>query len=416
MKINNKVLLDYLFSWRRKFSGVNTLFRVIKSPNETIKPRRRRTHFSCSTMEHPNEEFDEDLISSLPTNDSLEEEDEGSFSGSPSDVEPDGSIESVRRFFAETLGLGLLGNLVKEKPAPPIVLDEANLDGIVKFINSEKCKHIITMAGAGISTSAGIPDFRSPGSGLYDNLQKYNLPYPQAIFEINFFRENPKPFFVLAKELYPGTFKPTVGHYFIRLLQEKGYLLRHYTQNIDTLERVAGLSPDKLVEAHGSFHTSHCLDCSAVYEQEWMKEKIFTDEIPICKHCGGIVKPDIVFFGENLPAPFFMNSQEDFPKCDLLIIMGSSLVVQPFASLKDRVREDCPRLLINRELVGQNDLLRSLGLSNGLDFDPEHGTRDVFWEGMCDDGCQLLADKLGWGDELRQLVKQEHERISGTSG
>lgn len=78
--------------------------------------------------------------------------------------------------------------------------------------------------------AAGIPDFRSPGSGLYDNLQKYNLPYPQAIFELNFFRENPKPFFVLAKELYPGTFKPTPGHYFIRLLQDKGLLLRHYTQ------------------------------------------------------------------------------------------------------------------------------------------------------------------------------------------
>lgn len=79
-------------------------------------------------------------------------------------------------------------------------------------------------------TAAGIPDFRSPGSGLYDNLQKYNLPYPQAIFEINFFRENPKPFFVLAKELYPGVFKPTFGHYFIRMLQDKGLLLRHYTQ------------------------------------------------------------------------------------------------------------------------------------------------------------------------------------------
>lgn len=64
--------------------------------------------------------------------------------------------------------------------------------------------------------------------------------------------------------------------------------------------------------------------------------KIFSDEIPICKNCAGIVKPDIVFFGENLPHSFFIHSQEDFPKCDLLIIMGSSLVVQPFASLKDR--------------------------------------------------------------------------------
>lgn len=79
-------------------------------------------------------------------------------------------------------------------------------------------------------TAAGIPDFRSPGSGLYDNLQKYELPNPQAIFEIGFFQRNPQPFFTLAKELYPGSFKPTVCHYFIRLLSEKGLLLRHYTQ------------------------------------------------------------------------------------------------------------------------------------------------------------------------------------------
>lgn len=78
--------------------------------------------------------------------------------------------------------------------------------------------------------AAGIPDFRSPGSGLYHNLQKYKLPNPQAIFEIGFFRQNPKPFFTLAKELYPGTFKPTTCHYFIKLLNQKGLLLRHYTQ------------------------------------------------------------------------------------------------------------------------------------------------------------------------------------------
>lgn len=343
--------------------------------------------------------------------DSLEEDDDGSISASTSDIEPDGPVETVRRFLQQTLGLGILENLNKVKGPPKVVLEEASLDGIVKYITSHNCKNIITMAGAGISTSAGIPDFRSPGSGLYDNLSKYNLPYPQAIFEMSFFRENSKPFFVLAKELYPGVFKPTPGHYFIRLLQEKGLLLRHYTQNIDTLERVAGIQYDKLVEAHGSFYTSHCLDCSKVYDQEWMKTKIFSDVIPICENCHGVVKPDIVFFGENLPSAFFEHLHEDFSKCDLLIIMGSSLVVQPFASLKERVREDCPRLLINRELVGQNDLLRALGLSSGLDFDPTSGARDVFWEGLCDDGCQLLADKLGWGDELREMVKREHELI-----
>lgn len=371
-------------------------------------------------MEDSLDGFSEDVIINFQDN-SLEEDNEGSFSASPSDAEIDGSIEEGsievgRRFLAEALDLGFLAGIWKNRspPSKP-VLEESTLDGIVKYIKSNNCKNIITMAGAGISTSAGIPDFRSPGSGLYDNLQKYNLPYPEAIFEINFFRENPKPFFVLAKELYPGVFRPTSGHYFIRLLQDKGLLLRHYTQNIDTLERVAGIRCDKLVEAHGSFHTSHCIDCSAEYEQEWVKAKIFNDEIPRCKRCGGIVKPDIVFFGEKLPPSVFIHSQEDFPKCDLLIIMGSSLVVRPFASLKDRVRENCPRLLINRELVGQNDLLEALGLSTGSEFDPANSTRDVFWEGMCDDGCQLFADKLGWGDELRQLVKQEHERIDAES-
>lgn len=167
------------------------------------------------------------------------------------------------------------------------VLDDVSLDGIVDYINKKGCKNIITMAGAGISTckylllyinhtnnhflAAGIPDFRSAGTGLYHNLQKYNLPHPQAIFELDFFNENPKPFFVLAKELYPGTFKPTPCHYFIKLLHHRGMLLRHYTQNIDTLERVAGIPEEMLVEAHGTFYTGHCLECRAKYELEWMK-------------------------------------------------------------------------------------------------------------------------------------------------
>uniref|UniRef100_A0A8B9MMY3 NAD-dependent protein deacetylase sirtuin-2 n=1 Tax=Accipiter nisus TaxID=211598 RepID=A0A8B9MMY3_9AVES len=142
-----------------------------------------------------------------------------------------------------------------------------------RFLQSDKCKNVVCMVGAGISTSAGIPDFRSPGTGLYANLQSYHLPYPEAIFEISFFKQHPEPFFALARELYPGQFKPTVCHYFMRLLQEKGLLLRCYTQNIDTLERVAGLDPELLVEAHGTFFTSHCLrpSCRQPYDLQWMK-------------------------------------------------------------------------------------------------------------------------------------------------
>nr|CAH7736653.1 unnamed protein product [Callosobruchus chinensis] len=152
------------------------------------------------------------------------------------------SMEQLRRYLAEKLGFydeDSSGEREKIK-----ILDNVNLDGIVEHIKNNNCRNIITMAGA----AAGIPDFRSPGTGLYDNLQKYNLPHPQAIFELDFFHENPKPFFVLAKELYPGSFKPTVCHYFIKMLAEKELLLRHYTQNIDTLERVAGIPDDKIDE------------------------------------------------------------------------------------------------------------------------------------------------------------------------
>lgn len=139
------------------------------------------------------------------------------------------------------------------------VLDGNDVDAVVRYVQSEKCKNIIVMAGAGISTcnmmknpsnksnmyyqqnfisvlisiilAAGIPDFRSPGSGLYANImKKYQLPDPQVMFEIGFFKKHPEPFYSLAKELFPEELRPTPSHYFVKLLHNKGYLLRHYTQ------------------------------------------------------------------------------------------------------------------------------------------------------------------------------------------
>nr|XP_034185859.1 NAD-dependent protein deacetylase Sirt2 isoform X3 [Osmia lignaria] len=327
------------------------------------------------------------------------------------EVEEESEMEKVRRYLAQKLRLFDSSDYSEQSQQK--VLREVNLDGIIEYIKeNENCK-IVTMAGAGISTSAGIPDFRSPSSGLYHNLEKYNLPHPQAIFELDFFMENPEPFFALARELLPEGFKPTPCHYFIRLLWEKGLLLRHYTQNIDTLERMAGLPPEKLVEAHGTFHTGRCLQCRAPYTLPWMKsKKIIEGVVPKCEECNeGVVKPDIVFFGELLPERFHYLADRDFAEADLLIIMGSSLVVHPFASLVDRVRPNCPRLLINKEKVGMQDRLsRLLGLRQGLIFDSRTG-RDVAWLGDCDTGCQLLAEKLGWDEELKDLIKKEHERL-----
>lgn len=317
-------------------------------------------------------------------------------------------MDFLRDLFSRKLSIG----------TPEKVLDELTLEGVSKFMLSEKCKNVVFMAGAGISTSAGIPDFRSPGSGLYSNLQKYNLPYPEAIFEIGFFKQNPEPFFALARELYPGQFKPTICHYFMRLMKEKGLLLRCYTQNIDTLERVAGLSSDDLVEAHGTFHTSHCVGtfCGEEYSLSWMKEKIFSDLIPKCEKCNNLVKPDIVFFGESLPSRFFSALKSDFAKIDLLIVMGTSLQVQPFASLVGKVPSKTPRLLINKEKTGQGDsLFGMLGLGGGMDFDSDKAYRDVAWLGNCDDGCLALAEFLGWKAELEELVKKEHATIDAAS-
>jgi NAD-dependent deacetylase sirtuin 2 len=266
-----------------------------------------------------------------------------------------------------------------------------------------------------VVVAAGIPDFRSPGTGLYDNLQKYNLPSPQSVFDITYFKTNPEPFYMLAKELYPSNFKPTTCHYFIRLLTEKGKLLRHYTQNVDTLERVAGIPDDKLVEAHGSFNMGHCIECHKEFAHEWIKEKVFADEIPHCDICGNYVKPDIVFFGEALPDRFAALSAKDLPQCDMLIVMGTSLTVQPFASLAGRVPRETPRLLINRDKAGQADpLMALLGMSSGFDFGSKDSYRDVFQQGDCDDGCLALADLLGWKDELLDLVKREHAKLGNS--
>ncbi|KAL5463520.1 hypothetical protein EMCRGX_G032420 [Ephydatia muelleri] len=310
------------------------------------------------------------------------------------------------------------------------VLDDVSLEGIVKHIQSLQASNdgrkVLVMTGAGISTAAGIPDFRSPGTGLYDNLQKYNLPSPQSVFEIQYFRRNPKPFFHLARELYPAQFKPTLSHYFIRLLAEKNQLLRSYTQNIDTLERRAGINEDLLVEAHGAFHNAHCIDCGKEYSHEFVRDLIFKGEIPMCTVPGcaavpsgsdemyhGLVKPDIVFFGESLPERFATLAPQDAQQCQLLVILGTSLVVQPFASLVGRVPDDCPRLLINLQKVGcvSDPILKLLGLDSGLDFDSETNYRDVFLQDTCDNGCKKLAQMLGWEEELMELVTKEHCRL-----
>lgn len=185
------------------------------------------------------------------------------------------------------------------------------------IIRSGNIKRIICLCGAGISVAAGIPDFRTKGTGLYDNLEKYNLPSPESVFDIEYFRENPKPFICLAKELLPGTYKPTTTHYFLKLLQDKGILLRVYTQNIDGLEFSAGLREDKVIQCHGGFQSSHCVDCNEPQDNDRIRADIIAGQETICDVCGGLCKPAITFFGERLSPRFYRTRAADFTRLSI---------------------------------------------------------------------------------------------------
>lgn len=289
----------------------------------------------------------------------------------------------------------------------------ADVQALATKLQSGRFQNIVFMVGAGISTAAGIPDFRTPGTGLYSNLARLNLPYPEAVFDIEYFRKRPQAFYTLADELFPSKFKPTKFHWFMRLVQEKGYLRRVFTQNIDTLERLAGVQGDKVVEAHGSFAGNSCIDCKARMDPSELQRQMYHGStgntlqkgqkvgIPRCKSpgCNGLVKPDIVFFGEGLPARFFNLWEDDLPSADLAIIAGTSLTVSPFAQLPDDVESSCARLLFNMEPVG------TLGRRK----------RDVVVLGGCDDEIEKFVELCGWQREWQELLKggSEKEEVVG---
>ncbi|KAH8879345.1 NAD-dependent deacetylase sirtuin-2 [Thozetella sp. PMI_491] len=280
--------------------------------------------------------------------------------------------------------MGQENSIVDESVAPE-TLSSRSLDAVAEYIKSGQARRIVVMTGAGLSTAAGIPDFRSPDTGLYANLARLNLPYAEAVFDINYFRRHPEPFYMLAKELYPGRYHPTISHVFIALLADKGLLHHLFTQNIDCLERRAGVPDELIVEAHGSFATQRCIECGTVFPDDRMKDHVEKGDVPHCasEGCDGLVKPDIVFFGEALPQVF--RDRQYYPSMsDLALVLGTSLTVHPFAGLPDVVRPKMPRVLFNLEQVGN------------MGSRPD----DVLVLGDCDSGVRKLADALGWREEL----------------
>ena len=182
--------------------------------------------------------------------------------------------------------------------------------------------------------ASGIPDFRS-ANGLYRNLGKYPVPFltdPSNIFRLRDFFTFPAPFWILAKEMFytDDQYHPTPSHFFLTLLEKKGILRRVYTQNIDGLERKAGLEPPRLIEGHGTSASCSCTSCGYSYSLDVAQRAVNNRILATCGVCGeGLIKPDIVFFGEDLPECFYRSLHEDRSKVDLLLVMGTSLQVHP---------------------------------------------------------------------------------------
>ena len=231
---------------------------------------------------------------------------------------------------------------------------------------------------------------------MYSNLEKFNLPTPESVFDLQFFAKNPVPFVTLAKDLLPGSHRPTKSHFFVTVLEQKNVVRRMYTQNIDDLEKYAGFSEELLVQAHGTFSSARCIKCKRGHPPRHYRRAICRGQTPLCVICKGYVKPDVVFFNEDLPERFHKHSAKDFSCADLLLVMGTSLAVEPVKQLIHKVPSSCHRVLINREVVAGDFFLPQKETSESI--------RAVFL-GDCDEGCSLFAEMCGWKAELESVAK-----------
>ena len=195
-------------------------------------------------------------------------------------------------------------------------------------------EYIVFLGGAGVSTESGIPDFRS-GTGIYnsDSGMKYR---PIDIIAHDFFMEHPEDFFDFYKRklIYPDA-RPNKAHKALVRLEKQGKLKAIITQNIDNLHQEAGSKC--VIELHGSVFRNYCMECGKKYDLEYV---VAQEGVPHCEKCGGIVRPDIVLYEENLNHKDVDDAIKAIKKCDLLIIAGTSLTVYPAATFAQFLKHD----------------------------------------------------------------------------
>jgi len=207
---------------------------------------------------------------------------------------------------------------------------------------------ILVFTGAGLSTGSGIPDFRSPG-GIWDRYDPSDFYFQRFISD----ERAREKYWKMSSEFY-GVMKeaiPNRAHTAIKDLEDTGKLLAIVTQNIDRLHHKAGNSPDKIIEIHGTAFSVSCLSCRKEYERDEIEDRLKSGvNVPYCDDCSGILKPDTISFGQAMPEDKMVASLMHARECDLCIVLGSSLVVYPAASVPIQAVESGAKLMIiNRE-------------------------------------------------------------------
>lgn len=202
-------------------------------------------------------------------------------------------------------------------------------------------KHGAVLTGAGISTHSGLPDFRSPGSGLW---QRFD---PFEVASLDTFRYHPERFYTWIRPLVSGMqeVNPNPAHYGLVSLEQSGHIQTVITQNIDGLHQKAGSK--NVLEVHGTFQTLSCTNCFRRYNSSnYIEPYLTSGKIPFCPECQHILKPDIILFGEQLPVKTWLKAREVSRNCDVMIVAGSSLEVLPAAGLPMLAIESGAHLII----------------------------------------------------------------------
>jgi NAD-dependent deacetylase len=223
---------------------------------------------------------------------------------------------------------------------------EEQLEMLARWINESRWGVVFT--GAGISTESGIPDFRSPG-GIWDRFDPSELSFQNFVSSPKS-RRNYWEFYREYWKKASGV-QPNRAHFAVATLERYGKVVAVITQNIDGLHQAAGNNPENVFELHGNMWEVRCLSCNNLYSWENFFNLLEKGgNVENCERCGGLLKPNTVSFGQSLPAQTLKEAEEHCMNCDLLLCIGSSLVVYPAAQLPKIAKDSGARLvIINRE-------------------------------------------------------------------